>query len=459
MHYESIYNLGRAIRDKDVSPVEIARHTIRRIEEYDPAYRAHISFNPDRLVENAKLAEREIGEGLYRGPLHGIPIGLKDNIYTSFARTTFGSSIHKDFTPDFNATVVNRLGHAGANISSKFKTTEYAWSSHHSDYGPPVNPWNKERWAGASSSGSGVAVATGMAFGALGTDTGGSIRNPAAANGIVSLKPTWGRVSRHGVFPLAYSFDAVGPMARSVVDVALIFEAIAGWDADDLTTSRSLVESVVAGIGGGVAGLKIGLPRPYILDGVDPLVVAAVEAAAEVLARLGASIREVSMPDHRPALDAHASIMAAEAAHAHRETFPEREGDYTRDLGEYLRRVSGRAASDAAYAHIVKHEYTNRLDDLFESVDLMIIPTFPTPTPSIAEWDALAGGGFEPFLRFTQPFSLTGHPTLTMPSGLDSEGTPLSLQMVSGRFRETTLFRAGAAFQTATAWHLRRPVP
>ena len=270
-----------------MSSAEVADAVLERIAKLDGCYRSYATVLPERARNQAKAADAEIAGGLWRGPLHGVPIAVKDLCYTTFAPTFAGTTIFKNFVPSFNATVVDRLEDAGAVLLGKLQMTEGAYTSHHPDVSPPLNPWNKGYWVGSSSTGSGVATSLGLCYGSLGSDTGGSIRFPSATCGLTGIKPTWGRVSRYGVFPLAETLDHVGPMTRSAADAAAILGVIAGADRNDPTTYKAPVPEYLKTIGDGIRGLRIGVDRGYATDDVDEQVVVALGEAERALTGLG----------------------------------------------------------------------------------------------------------------------------------------------------------------------------
>lgn len=288
LHYMGLQEVARLIASRDVSPVELTQHMLDRISKVDVTLKSYATVMAEPALAAARSAEQEILAGKYRGPLHGVPIAVKDLCYTKGIRTMGGTAVLKGFVPDVDATVVSRLHDAGAILLGKLNLTEGAALGYHPDFDVPLNPWDRGRWPGGSSSGPGVATAAGLCFGALGTDTGGSIRFPSSANGVVGLKPTYGRVSRFGVLPLAESLDHVGPMARRVADVAILFDAIAGVDPRDPTSLRESAPNSYRDIGQGIEGLRIGLDREYAFAGVDTGQVASIEEALKVLTGLGA---------------------------------------------------------------------------------------------------------------------------------------------------------------------------
>src|ERR1700683_3586719 len=283
LQYEQLTAVSDLIRRKRLSSVEVTDATLQRIAKLDGQYHSYATVHAERSLDQAKAADAEISRDLWRGPLHGVPIAVKDLCYTTFAATLAGSTIFKSFVPSFNATVVERLEDAGAILLGKLQMTEGAYTSHHPQVAAPLNPWNTNYWVGSSSTGSGAATSLGLCYGSLGSDTGGSIRFPSATCGLTGIKPTWGRVSRYGVFPLAESLDHVGPMCRSAADAAAMLGVIAGTDPNDPTALQAPVPNYLAGIGDGLRGLRIGVDRKYAADGVDGQVVAVLTEAERVL--------------------------------------------------------------------------------------------------------------------------------------------------------------------------------
>ena len=293
LHYKTITEVAGLIEGRDLSPVEVTGAMLERINDLDGHLKSYATVMADHALESAETAEREIGAGEYRGPLHGVPIAVKDLCFTRGVRTMGGAKVYADHVPTFDSTVVERLEAAGAVLLGKLNLTEGAMGGYNPEFQVPLNPWDSGRWSGASSSGSGVATAAGLCFGSLGSDTGGSIRFPSSACGIVGLKPTWGRVSRYGVFALAESLDHVGPMTRSTADAAIMLQAIAGYDANDATSLSDPVPDIVSGIGDGVRGVRVGVDNHHVSDSVDPEVTEAVLESVSVLEGLGAEVVDI----------------------------------------------------------------------------------------------------------------------------------------------------------------------
>ena len=412
----------------------------------------------DHAVAQAKAAEPEIGAGNYRGPLHGVPVAVKDLCFTKGVRTMGGTRVLADHVPDFDATVVEKLNAAGAVLLGKLNTTEGAMGGYHPDRDIPVNPWNADRWAGASSSGSGVATAAGLCFASLGSDTGGSIRFPSAACGIVGIKPTRGRVSRYGV--LAESLDRVGPMTRGTADAGIVLQAISGLDPNDPTTLPAAVPDMLGGIERGVDGVRGGLDERYVTADVDPELADAVLAGVRVLEGLGAQIVEVRMPPLDEYLEAWTPLCAAEAAAAHGATYPSRRDEYGLWFREWLDLGAGVTGADYARANNLRAECNGRLQLVFEEVDVLACPSMPErPFPIKPSWLYGAMELDVSLLRFTAPADFNGAPTLSVPCGLSSDGLPLSLQFMGRHLGEPLLCRIGCAYERATDWLPAKAVP
>lgn len=457
--YLGAVELGARIGRKEISPVEATRAALARIEAMQPKLRAYASTMAERALADARAAKAEISAGRRRGPLHGVPVAVKDLCHTAGHPSAAGMKIHREFVPARDATVVARLRLAGAVVLGKLQMTEGAFSDHHPEVAPPLNPWNADYWCGSSSSGSGVATAAGLCHASLGSDTGGSIRFPSAACGVTGLKPTWGRVSRHGVFALAESLDHIGPMARSAEDCAAVLGAIAGADPHDPTALRSAVPDYLAGIDGGIAGLRVGVDRALLEAVCEPEPLAVIEAALDVLAGLGATICEVRLPDLRAQAQAWLPYCAVETAVAHEDTYPARKDEYGPGLAGLIE--TGRALSATALAKglIERAKFSARLAALFETVDVLAVPVTPQGPMTVARRAELrrAPDPARSTMTFTAPFDMSGSPTITLPGGFDAAGLPVGFQLVGRHLEEGLLLRAGHRFQQATDWHRRRP--
>ena len=457
--HAGLVEVANRIRTGAVSSTEVTEATLARIDEIDGTYMSYVHLCPERALARAAMADVEISKGIHKGPLHGVPLGVKDLCYTTFAPTASGTTIYSNFTPDHDATVVSRLTSAGSVILGKLAMTEGAYTSHHPEFPAPPNPWGHDLWVGSSSTGSAVATSAGLCFGSLGTDTGGSIRFPCATCGLTGIKPTWGRVSRYGAFALAETLDHIGPIARSAQDCAAILQAIAGWDANDPTSIDSPVSSYMAEVGRSIRDMRIGLDRDYAFSDVDAEVVKALEAAVEVFEELGGRIINVHFPDYKELVSNWIMMCAIEAAVAHEENYPARASEYGPELSQLIEEGRQASGMQAAYATQLRRAFTESLTTMMGNVDCMLIPTMPLRIPRLAE---MGEYGADPsvlngILRFTAPFDFSGHPTITLPNGIDSRGLPLSMQLVGPRLREDVLVRAGHAYQTMTDWHRKTP--
>jgi amidase len=457
-HYATLIETADAIRLRKISPTELTSALLERIARLDPSLHSYATVTAGLASEQARRAEAEIAHGSYRGPLHGIPIAVKDLCNTAGIVTAAGMAIHARHVPDFDATVVKRLTDAGAILLGKLQLTEGAFVTHHPAITPPVNPWNGDYYAGASSSGSGVATAAGLCFGSLGSDTGSSIRFPSAANGITGLKPTWGRVSRHGVFALAASLDHIGPMTRSAADAGVMLGAIAGLDPNDPTTLAADIPDYLAGLDGGVRGLRIGVDAAYSEAESDPDVIGAVREARKVLEELGAVITEVKVPHPEAVMAAWGSYCAVETAIAHEATYPARAAGYGR-LAHLIEAGRAVGAIDLMKAHHERLAFSGALAALFSEIDLLLMPTQPRADFTIIQETELFATpeGLAGFLRFATPFDMSGSPTITLPGGFTAKGLPLSFQLVGRHLDEGLLVQAGHAYQQATDWHRKHP--
>ncbi len=457
LHYWTLEELGGVLARRELSPVEVTHALLERIGALDDQLRAYVTVTGERALAQAKIAEAEIASEGSRGPLHGVPIALKDLCETRGVRTTAGTRVLADWFPDRDACVVERLEAAGAIVLGKLKMTEGAFSAHHPDVEPPINPWDASQWTGISSSGSGVATAAGMCFASLGTDTGGSIRFPSACCGLVGIKPTYGRVSRHGIVDLAASLDHVGPMTRTVADGAHVLGVIAGCDDRDPTSLRAPVPDYAAELGRDLAGVRIGVDEAFCLEGMNAGMVRLVLAATDVLRDAGAEIMPVELPALDTAFSCWTDIAMGDIALAHDRTFPERADDYGPALRAFLTAGRQRTAVDYARACQGRAAFSRELELLFGGIDLLLCPALGVPVPK-------EGGGEDPLqtignsaMRFTLPFDVSGSPTITLPCGTH-DGLPVGLQLVARHLEEGLLVRAGDAYQSATDWHRRHPV-
>ena len=461
LYFKTITELGGLIESGQLSPVEATRAQLARIEELDGQLKTYATVMAESAMAQARNAEAEISGGRYRGPLHGVPIAVKDLCFTTGVRTMGGTRVLADHVPDFDATVVSRFDAAGAVLLGKLNLTEGAMAGYNPDRGVPVNPWNAGAWSGASSSGSGVATAAGLCYGSLGSDTGGSIRFPSASCGVVGIKPTWGRVSRYGVLALAESLDHVGPMTRCTADAGIVLQAIAGADPNDPTSLPAPVPDMLEAIDAGVGGLRLGFDGRYASDGVDPDLAGAVLDSVKLLGELGAEIVEVRMPALEEYLAAWPVLCTAEAALAHEATYPSRRDDYGPWFQGWLDQGARVTGVDYARANNLRAACNGHIRDVFAGIDALVCPSMPSPAFPVADmapFDPLPEEGLDmSLLRFTAPFDFNGTPTLSVPCGLNGDGLPLSLQFVGKHLQEPLLCRIGHAYERATDWHDLHP--
>jgi amidase len=461
LHYLSLLDLSEHIRRRDLCSVDIVSALLARIAAFEPRLNGFLHVMGDSALADAKRADAELGRGQWRGPMHGIPIGIKDLIDVAGVPTTSGTEIMKDRVPAADATIVGRLKRAGAIVIGKTHMTEAAMLDHHPKYKRPDNPWKSGFWTGVSSSGSGVSVAAGFCYGALGSDTGGSIRMPSSACGLSGIKPTWGRVSRQGVFPLAETFDHVGPMCRTAADAATMLQIIAGQDPADPTALTAPVPDYAAELGAGIDKLRIGVDWSLLEDRVDTAVAESVRQAAVSFELLGAHLRDVALPPIAAPMAAIAPLMMAEIRLAHADTYPRHADRYGPSVARMLAGGDALAAIDVARAVQARMVWNGRLRRLFDEIDILLVPAAPGPTPRCEELDAMqgdAGALMDRISRYTMPFNVSGSPTLSLPCGFDRNGMPLGLQLVGPHLSEALLCRAGHAFQQATDFHTAHPV-
>ena len=452
IHALSLSAVTRRVKSGELTARAVADAMLARIERLQPGLGAYVTVLADRAREQAEAldARRERGEAL--GLLHGAPIALKDLLYTKGIPTSCGTTILADWCPEEDATIVARLEAAGAIVLGKVKLTEGAYGQHHPAVDPPKNPWNPERWTGVSSSGSGVAVAAGLAHGAIGTDTGGSIRFPSAACGLVGIKPTYGRVSRHGAFPLADSLDHVGPMTRGVEDAARMLQVMAGHDPKDATSLRAPVPTYAASFRRRLDDLKIGVDWRFVGDRVHASVVSTVRDALGLLGDLGAAIVEVQVPDTESLVAGWGTTCGVDCARAHAETFPSRRDEYGPALAALI--DGGLRATPDDYARLEGERvaFRTRLEAVLGDVDAMIAPCMTGPIPP-AERRAASrpspSGQDRPMIAFTAPFDYSGHPTITLPLALDDDGMPRAFQLVGRLLDEARLIGIASAFEVA----------
>jgi aspartyl-tRNA(Asn)/glutamyl-tRNA(Gln) amidotransferase subunit A len=450
------------LRSRKLSPLELTEAYLRRIERLNPEINAFVTVTAERARADARRATEEIAKSGPRGALHGIPIALKDLCDTAGIRTTAGGKFFADHVPKADCTVARRLREAGTVLLGKLNTHEFAYgvTTDNPHFGTTRNPWDKSRIPGGSSGGSGAAIAASIAAGTIGTDTGGSIRIPASLCGAVGLKPTYGRVSKAGIFPLSFLFDHAGPITRTVEDAAIVLEAIAGYDAADPTSERASVDRYTEAVARGARGARVGVPRRHFFERLDPEVGEAVEHALDVLRSIGATVRDVELPSAQGAIMSLFGLVLAEAKHIHAERLRTRSQDFGADVAAILSQPtpSGAeliAALDSTYA------LTAAMRDALETVDVLVTPTTPIPAVRIGQRTVRTGGVEEspifPMIRCTAPFNATRLPALSVPCGFTRDGLPIGLQLAGRPFDESSLFAIGGAYEQATEWHRRRP--
>jgi len=455
----NIVRLSLLIRRRELSPVELTNFFLERIHKLQPVLNAYITIAKNWALQQAKQAEKEISGGCYRGPLHGIPINIKDIIYTQGIRTTAGSRILKRFVPKENAAVIERLLKAGAIILGKASLHEFAFgiTNINPHYGPARNPWDPGRVSGGSSGGSAVTLLSAMALASVGTDTGGSIRIPAAACGCVGLKPTYGRVSLKGVIPLAGSLDHVGPLTRCVEDAAIMLESMANSDQTPTGGTSTGKPSLRKDLHKGIQGLTVGVPRQFFFEHISPTVRKNVLAAIATLEQLGARICEVTLKGMEETNELAGIITSGEALANHWKWIKTRGGDYGKDVFSLIRRAMNQRSSDYILAQMRREKYTERLSQVLQSVDALAAPTIPIVAPRVEENELVLGGKRESMrsalLRLTRPGNLSGLPAITLPCGFSREGLPVGLQLIGKRWDEAMVLRMAFAFEQATDWH------
>lgn len=456
----SLWSVAAAFRERRVSPVELTRVMLDRIARLNPRFHAYTTVFEEVAMIQARQAEAELSAGLDHGPLHGIPIGVKDLVQVAGYPNTCGSIIKQESIATEDATIVSKLRSAGAVLLGTLNMTEFALSGYHPELPVPVNPWGADRWSGVSSSGSAVAAALGLAYATVGTDTGGSIRFPAAVNGVVGIKPTFGRVSTAGIFPLARSLDHTGPIARSVKDAAVMLQVIAGYDAKDAYSSRRAVPNYTNTIDNGVSELKIGIDTRYCQTDADPVVAEAVHSAAQEIERLGAKLVPVDMAGVTEVCQYWGAVVAAQAAIAHSQWFPaqaDRYGPVFRSTLEVADSITG---SHYAQAQLAAAKVRAVFAGAFESVDVIASPGAPLPAMPLEEFPptaVLPPEAVASFISYAAPLNFSGHPSITLPCGQSPEGLPLGLQLLGRHFEEATLIRVAHAYEQATSWHKCTP--
>ena len=461
LHYLDLLELAATLRSGAQSPVAVTEAMLTRIAALNPHLGSYVTLMADTALAEAGAAASEIAAGRYRGPLHGVPLAVKDLCDATGVITQAGMPrVRGQLAPATrDATVVARLRAAGAIVLGKLQLTEGAVAHHHPDINPPINPHHAGYWSGASSSGTGVAVAAGLCFGGLGSDTGGSIRFPAFANGITGIKPTWGRVSRAGVFALSPSLDHIGPMARSAADCGAILAAIAGIDDDDPTTLRAAVPDYLASLDGDLRGLRVGFDEAFAGVDVDRQIGDAMHACVTVLEAAGATRVPIVFPSIDAVVAAWFPICTGEVAAVHAATFPARAADYGPGLTSLIEGGRAAGAMDYARAHASRLNFQGALARLFSTVDVVVAPAWMRQNLTLEEFAHFGERetDWPEFIRYTSPFDVSGTPTISLPAGCNADGAPFGFQLAAAHLNEAVLVRAGHAWQCATAFHRHRP--
>ncbi|OSC42854.1 amidase [Mycobacterium decipiens] len=449
--------VAKLIHTRQLKSEEVTDSTLRRIENLDPHLKSYAFVMADSAMSAARAADIDIARGHYKGVLHGVPIGVKDLCYTLDAPTAAGTTVFGGFRPRYDATVVARLRAAGAVIIGKLAMTEGAYIGYHPSLPTPVNPWDPGTWAGVSSSGCGVATAAGLCFGSIGSDTGGSIRFPTSMCGVTGIKPTWGRVSRHGIVELAGSFDHVGPIARTARDAGALLAVIAGPDVSDPTSSLEPVPDYSADLPL-TQTFRVGVDWPQMTSFDDETTSMMVDVI-RTLEGIGWPVIEIKLPALGPIVEAFATMRAVETAIAHANTYPSRADEYGPTLARLI--DVGRRLSAVEYQALVQQrvEFTGLLRRAFQTVDIVLMPSSGLASPTLETMRGLGdNAGLAARLAApTAPFNMSGNPAICLPAGATPRGTPIGVQFIGQAFAERLLIQAGHAFQNITGFHLRRP--
>ena len=461
--YMSAGELSRLIGDRQVSPVEVIDAHLARIEATEPTLNSFITLLPEHARDAARRAEAQIQAGNHRGPLHGIPVGLKDLFNTAGVRTTSGSRILDNFIPTEDCTVAARFQQAGAILLGKLNMHQFAYgpTGENFDYGHMHNPWNPEMVTGGSSGGSGSAAAAGQCTITMGSDTGGSVRIPAALCGIVGHKPTYGLVSRAGLTALSWRLDHPGPMVRTVEDAALTLNVIAGHDPADSATTTREVPDYTAALTGSVEGLRIGVVREYFEAPLDSEVETAVRAAIAQLSEMGATVTEVSLPMFADAQAISGTILMSEAAAYHRDMLAKDGDKLTPSVRLRLEAGLFVTAADYLKAQQARARFNYEMSRVLQDVDLLAGPSEPITAPPILATEVDIGertvGTVGALTQYTRPYNISGTPAITVPCGFSQAGMPIGLQLAGRPYDDATVLRAAHAYEQATDWHTRRP--
>ena len=458
-----IATLAPLMERRQVSPVELMESQLARIDAVNPTLNAYVSLYPDAALAAAKTAEKEIAAGNYRGPLHGIPLAVKDLFQVAGMERTCGSKILAEGIANTDATSVARLRNAGAIMLGLLNLHEFAFgpTGINPIVGTALNPWDTSKVSGGSSSGSGCATSAALAMATLGSDTGGSIRIPAALCGVVGLKQTYGLASRAGIYTLCESLDHGGPLARTVRDAALVLQAIAGTDEADPSTAHARVRDYTSELDQPLAGLRIGVPQDFYFDRLHPEIESAVNAAIKVLDDLGASVEEAVLPFNREAVQGWNTMAMAEALSVHEVHLRDRGDDLSPDVNERLRLGEGLTSTDFIRARQCQAMAQREMAGVLGQTPILAMPTTVIPPVPIETGTMMVNGkevtGWRVLGQLTRLACFTGQPAISIPCGVTEDGLPIGLQLMTGWFEEPALLQVAHAYEQATEWHLRRP--
>jgi aspartyl-tRNA(Asn)/glutamyl-tRNA(Gln) amidotransferase subunit A len=453
-----IAGTAKAIRSKSLSSIELTELMLARIALIDPQLRAYVEVLSESALEAAKAADGEIGNGKDRGPLHGIPIAIKALYDVAGVKTASGSKVRQDYVPDADATVVQKLRNAGAVILGTVTTYEFAFGF---DSPPTRNAWNIDHIPSGSSGGSGAAVAAGLCFAATGTDTGGSVRAPAAVNGIAGIKPSYGRVSKAGITVLSWSLDHPGPLAKTVNDLAILLRIMSGADPKDPHTKNLPVPDYTQSLGGDIHGIRVGLPSNFFFDDVEAGVGDAVTRAVQTLEKQGAKIIPIAIPGIDGLIDSWLAIGVAEAAAYHQQSFRTKADLYGEDVRLLLETGELTLATTYINAQRARFAWQSSLKEAMREVDVIVTPTLPNTAMKVGQKTSKIGSKEESVFavsaRFCAPFNMAGLPAASVPCGFAANGLPIGLQIVGKAFDEETVLKLAHAFERDTDYHLKRP--
>lgn len=459
---KSIAELSPLIRDKEISPVELTNAVLNQIEKYNPKLNSYLNVYAEEAKLHSTYAEKEIRKGNYRGDLHGIPMGIKDNIYLKNKITTMGSNIHRNFRPNFDATVVKRLVNAGVILTGKLNMHEYALGATNDNphFGPCRNPWNPKKIPGGSSGGSASAIASNMTLASLGTDTSGSITIPSSMCGVVGLKPTFGRVSKYGCFPEAWSLDHVGPMGKSVTDVTLLLDALSGFDKNDPSSVDSPKVNFRDFLNDNISGMVIGINESYFFKHTDRTIKELVQNAIKKLEDKGAKVELINLPSLVDANYALEMIDSSELAAVHHYNIKYRPEDFGKDVRTVIELGHIPSAVDYLQAQQIRMKIKSDFNKAFQKIDVLIVPSVPTSTMDIGSKFAEINGEKVSFSdnssRFAEPVSLAGLPSLTIPCGFLNE-MPVGLQIIGPEFGESKIIQMGFAYESTNPLNNKIP--